>query len=91
MIGYGLGNPGEEHRHAQAKTAAMMGVPKEHPHYSVLTAPHIKTRYLAEMGRDLADPSTVTLARLHEKHLHWAKKMLLLHHGGTRGCRHLRS
>jgi len=76
MIGYGLGTPGEEHRHVQAKTAAMMGVPKEHPHYSVLTAPHIKTRYLAEMGRDLADPASVNLERLHEKHLHWAKKML---------------
>uniref|UniRef100_A0A7S1A139 Uncharacterized protein n=1 Tax=Noctiluca scintillans TaxID=2966 RepID=A0A7S1A139_NOCSC len=76
LLGYGLSTPGKEHLHTQADVAKMLKVPRESPHWSVLTASHIATRYLAEMERDLAEPEKVDLTRLQEKHLHWARQML---------------
>jgi len=76
LVGYGLATPGEEHRWTQAKVADMLQIPADHPHRSLFKATHIQTRYLAELERDLKDPSTVTLTRLREKHLHWAQVML---------------
>jgi predicted naringenin-chalcone synthase len=76
LLGYGLSTPGKEHLHTQADVAKMLKVPRDSPHWSVLTASHIATRYLAEMERDLAEPEKVDLTRLQEKHLHWARQML---------------
>jgi len=76
LVGYGLSTPGEEHKWTQAKVAEMLKIPEDHPHRSLFKASHIKTRYLADLERDLKDPSTVTLTRLREKHLHWAQVML---------------
>jgi len=76
LVGYGLATPGEEHRWTQAKVADMLKISEDHPHRSLFKATHIQSRYLAELERDLKDPSTVTLTRLREKHLHWAQIML---------------
>lgn len=76
LLGYGLAIPGEEHTHTQAQIAELLGVPLESKYGSIFTKPHIKTRCLAEMKRDLSDPASVDLTRLQEKHLHWAKRML---------------
>jgi len=77
LLGYGLAVPGEEHRSTQAEIARMLGVtPDNKRDWSILTSSHIKTRYLAELAKDLAEPKRVNLGRLHAKHLQWATKML---------------
>mmetsp|Transcript_71989 Transcript_71989/g.198656 ORF Transcript_71989/g.198656 Transcript_71989/m.198656 type:complete len:981 (+) Transcript_71989:100-3042(+) len=76
LLGYGLAVPGEEHRWRQTEVASMLGVPRGHPHHTLFEQGHIRTRYLAELERDLRDPAAVDLTRLREKHLHWAQVML---------------
>lgn len=76
LLGYGLSVPGPEHRWTQQQVATMLGVKPDHKYHSVMVASHIKTRYLAELERDLAQPKTVNLKRLAEKHLYWAQIML---------------
>eukprot|EP00931_Biecheleriopsis_adriatica_P006032 TRINITY_DN1074_c0_g1_i3.p1 TRINITY_DN1074_c0_g1~~TRINITY_DN1074_c0_g1_i3.p1 ORF type:complete len:960 (-),score=206.23 TRINITY_DN1074_c0_g1_i3:367-3246(-) len=77
LLGYGLAVP-EEYKATQAEIATMLGVTKDNRRdWSILTASHIKTRYLAELAADLKDPEKIDLTHNNAKHLRWATKMLV--------------
>eukprot|EP00931_Biecheleriopsis_adriatica_P052529 TRINITY_DN3057_c0_g1_i1.p1 TRINITY_DN3057_c0_g1~~TRINITY_DN3057_c0_g1_i1.p1 ORF type:complete len:947 (-),score=201.21 TRINITY_DN3057_c0_g1_i1:112-2952(-) len=77
LLGYGLAVP-EEFKATQAEIATMLGVKKEDKRdWSILTASHIKTRYLAELGADLKEPEKIDLTHNNAKHLKWAQKLLV--------------
>lgn len=77
LLGYGLAVP-EDYKASQVEIAEMLGVsPTDKRHWAILTADHIKTRYLAELAQDLNDPSSVGMQRLHEKHIKWATRLLV--------------
>ena len=75
LLGYGLALPGD--KFSQEEIAGFLGVnPSNKRDWSILTASHIRTRYLAELQRDLEHPECVGPERLSEKHRQWATTLL---------------
>ena len=75
LLGYGLALPGD--KFSQEEIAGFLGVnPSNKRDWSILTASHIRTRYLAELKSDLEHPECVGPERLSEKHRQWATTLL---------------